>query len=156
MRSVNPSATSDSVEAIGHCVLCEESGGDIVWSNSLARVVNINDQDHPGFCRVILQRHVREMTDLTGDARAAIMRVVFAAELAQRRLLSPDKINLASFGNMVAHLHWHVIPRFTSDPHYPNPVWGNTTAGIARPLPDNYWQRFGEELNELLGPAAGA
>jgi diadenosine tetraphosphate (Ap4A) HIT family hydrolase len=39
-------------------------------------------------------------------------------------LLRPDKINLASLGNMVAHLHWHVIPRFADDPHFPQPIWG--------------------------------
>ena len=140
------------MKTTSHCVLCEESGGEITWSNTLARVVNVNDQDHPGFCRVILQRHVREMTDLADNERAAIMCIVLAVELVQRRLLSPEKINLASFGNMVAHLHWHVIPRFVSDPHYPNPVWGNRTAGTVRRLPENYWERFRDELNEILGP----
>jgi diadenosine tetraphosphate (Ap4A) HIT family hydrolase len=143
---------NSSVETVGHCILCEESGGEIVWANTLARVVNVKDQDHPGFCRVVLQRHVREMTDLSDNESVAVMRVVFAAERAQRRLLSPEKINLASFGNMVAHLHWHVIPRFAADPHYPNPVWGSRTGGTAQSLPENYWKRFSEELSESLGP----
>ena len=135
----------------GNCVLCEEDGGEIVWSNALARVVNVNDDDHPGFCRVILQRHVREMTDLPDSERGDLMRIVFAVEQVQRKLLSPEKINLASFGNMVAHVHWHVIPRFRSDPHYPAPVWGNRKAGSALPLPDNYWKQFGDELTRMLG-----
>ena len=37
---------------------------------------------------------------------------------------APAKINLATLGNMVAHVHWHVIPRFADDPHFPQPVWG--------------------------------
>jgi diadenosine tetraphosphate (Ap4A) HIT family hydrolase len=49
---------------------------------------------------------------------------VFALEAALRELLRPDKINLASLGNMTPHLHWHVIPRFRDDPHFPNPIWG--------------------------------
>jgi len=133
------------------CVLCEEDGGEIVWSNALARVVNVNDVDHPGFCRVILQRHVREMTDLTINERNELMRIVFAVEQVQRELLSPEKINIASFGNMVAHVHWHVIPRFESDPHYPNPVWGKSTSGNAMSLPENYWTHFWSELNKLAG-----
>ena len=137
----------------GNCVLCEEDGGEIVWSNALARVVNVNDDDHPGFCRVILQRHVREMTDLTDSERNELMRIVFAAEQAQRKLLSAEKINIASFGNMVAHVHWHVIPRFATDPHYPNPVWGSKTAGSAKALPENYWARFCSELNNMPGQA---
>ena len=71
---------NSSVETISRCVLCEEPGCETVWSTSVARVVNVNDQDHPGFCRVILQRHVREMTDLSDNECVAVMRVVFAAQ----------------------------------------------------------------------------
>lgn len=52
------------------------------------------------------------------------MHVVFAVESALRDLLHPDKINLASLGNATPHLHWHVIPRFRGDPHFPDPIWG--------------------------------
>ncbi len=51
------------------------------------------------------------------------MQVVFAAERALRQLMLPAKINLASLGNMTAHLHWHVIPRFADDMHFPGSVW---------------------------------
>lgn len=133
------------------CVLCDEPGGELIWSNATARVVNVKDEDHPAFCRVILQRHAREMTDLSDVERAEMMRIVFAAEQAQRRLLEPDKINLACFGNMVAHVHWHVIPRFRMDPHYPNPVWGSRTAGMPQALPAGYWVAFHEQLIAQLG-----
>ena len=133
------------------CALCAEAGGEIVWSDALARVVDVRDEDHPAFCRVVVQRHVREMTDLSESERAAVMRIVFAAERAQRTLLNPDKINIACFGNMVAHVHWHVIPRFRLDPHYPNPVWGSRTAGTPQALPDKYWARFRDELAAQLG-----
>ncbi|MGH6609869.1 MAG: HIT family protein, partial [Burkholderiaceae bacterium] len=43
---------------------------------------------------------------------------------AQREVLQPTKMNLASLGNMTPHLHWHVIPRFADDLHFPRPVWG--------------------------------
>lgn len=51
------------------------------------------------------------------------MRVVFATEQALRELMLPSKINLASLGNMVAHVHWHVIARFADDKHFPGSVW---------------------------------
>ena len=51
------------------------------------------------------------------------MRVVFAAECALRETMRPEKINLASLGNKVAHLHWHVIARFSDDKHFPGSVW---------------------------------
>lgn len=105
------------------CELCESPGGRILWRGPLVRVVAASEPHYPGFCRVVLERHVAEMTDLTEGERDTVMRTVYAVEAALRELMAPDKINLASLGNMVAHLHWHVIPRFRDDPHFPGPVW---------------------------------
>ena len=107
-----------------NCELCTAPGGEILWQNELCRVVLVEDADYPGFCRVILKRHVQEMTDLGAMGRVHFMAVVLAAEQAVRAVLAPDKINLASLGNVVPHLHWHVIPRFRGDRHFPNPIWG--------------------------------
>ena len=106
------------------CELCRSPGGTVVWEDDFCRVIEVADADYPGFCRVILQAHVREMTDLPAADRARLMNVVFAVEDALRRLYQPDKINLASFGNVVPHLHWHVIPRWQDDRHFPQPIWG--------------------------------
>ena len=106
------------------CELCEQTGGEVLWQDAACRVVLVADPDYPGFCRVIWNTHVREMTDLAEAARQHCMRVVCAVEQALRTVLKPHKINLASFGNMAPHLHWHVIPRFEDDPHFPNSVWG--------------------------------
>jgi diadenosine tetraphosphate (Ap4A) HIT family hydrolase len=63
------------------------------------------------------------MTDLSDDERLHLMEVVFAVESVLRELLTPEKINLASLGTLVPHIHWHVIPRYPDDPHYPQPIW---------------------------------
>jgi diadenosine tetraphosphate (Ap4A) HIT family hydrolase len=44
-------------------------------------------------------------------------------ERALRAVMQPHKINVASLGNLTPHLHWHVIPRYEDDPHFPRPVW---------------------------------
>ena len=106
------------------CELCNSAGGKTLWQDDLCRVVLVEDRDYPAFCRVILNRHASEMTDLDAATGQRLMRVVFAVEQALRELLQPAKINLASLGNVVAHLHWHVIPRFADDKHFPAPVWG--------------------------------
>lgn len=106
------------------CELCESDGGVLIWRGERCRVVHVAEAGYPGFCRAIWNAHVKEMTDLTEAERAGFMRVVFALEAALRKLLRPDKINLASLGNVTPHLHWHVIPRFRDDPHFPNPIWG--------------------------------
>ena len=106
------------------CPLCAEDGGTVLWRNAQLRVIRVNDPDYPGFCRIVWQAHVREMSDLAPAERQQLMAAVFAVESVIRELFAPDKINLASFGNMVPHLHWHVIPRWRDDRHFPEPVWG--------------------------------
>lgn len=105
------------------CELCQQPGGTLLWEDALCRVVRVNDPAYPGFCRVILKRHVKEMTDLDIAGRQQLMAVVFGVEAVVRALFHPDKVNLASFGNMVPHLHWHIIPRWRDDSHFPDPVW---------------------------------
>ena len=107
-----------------NCELCGKVGGTLLWEDALCRVVNVNDPDYVGFCRVILKRHVAEMTDLAHNEQLHVMRIVLAVEASLRRLYQPDKINLASLGNVTPHLHWHVIPRWHDDRHFPNPIWG--------------------------------
>jgi len=95
----------------------------VLWQNDLCRVVRVDEPDYPGFVRVILKRHAREMSDLATGEREALMAVVFAVEAAVRETMQPDKMNLASLGNMTPHVHWHVVPRFADDRHFPNPIW---------------------------------
>jgi diadenosine tetraphosphate (Ap4A) HIT family hydrolase len=106
------------------CPLCREAGGEIVYRHDRYRVVLVDDANYPGFCRVIWNDHTQEMTDLETSDRERLMAVVWQIETALRDVMQPDKINLASFGNMVPHLHWHVIARYADDMHFPNPVWG--------------------------------
>lgn len=105
------------------CELCSRTGGELLWQDERCRIVYVSEPGYPGFCRVIWGSHVKEMTDLSDDDRTHLMEVVFALEAVIREQLEPAKMNLASLGNVVAHLHWHVIPRFSDDPHFPQPIW---------------------------------
>ena len=95
----------------------------MLWRDEFCRIVLVDDADYPGFCRVVLERHVKEMTDLAPAERARLMNAVFATEAALRDVVLPRKVNLASLGNAVPHLHWHVIPRHGDDRHFPKPIW---------------------------------
>ena len=116
-------ANGDPVGDREDCALCREDGGVVLWRDGFCRVVAVDDSDYPGFCRVILERHAREMTDLAPDEQQHLMRVVLQVEAVLRDALAPDKVNLASLGNVVPHLHWHVIPRYRDDRHFPAPIW---------------------------------
>lgn len=76
------------------------------------------------------------MSDLPEPDQHRLMRVVFAVEATLRRLMQPEKINLASLGNVVPHVHWHVIPRFADDAHFPQAIWGALMrTGAQHPAP---------------------
>ena len=63
-------------------------------------------------------------------------------ERAIRRILQPVKVNLASLGNQVPHVHWHVIPRYSNDAHFPLPIWAPR-------------QRTVSEAHAVAAPRAG-
>jgi len=95
----------------------------LIWRDAGLSVVAVDEAEYPGFCRVVWNGHVKEMTDLAPAERARVMDVVWQVELAQREVMQPEKVNLASFGNMTPHVHWHVIPRYPDDAHFPHPTW---------------------------------
>lgn len=132
------------------CALCDSPGGDLLWRDEFCRVVLVDDPDYPGFCRVVLERHIKEMTDLAPAERTRFMNAVFATEAALRELLRPDKVNLASLGNVTQHLHWHVVPRHRSDRHFPRPIWAEPSRAKVpqRPAPDR--GALGQALKQRL------
>lgn len=109
-----------------HCPLCTQDGGLVLLRHPQFRVVRVQGPDAalaPGFYRVIWQAHVAEFSDLPDEDQILCMRAVSAVEQVVREHLKPTKVNLASLGNMVPHLHWHVVARFANDPHFPSPIW---------------------------------
>lgn len=123
------------------CELCADPGGDLLWEDESCRVVRVADaaaEAFPGFCRVVWRWHVAEMSSLAANDAQHLMNIVLATERAVRRIVRPDKINLASLGNVVPHLHWHVIPRWKDDSHFPSPIWAAAQRiGVTRPVPAN-------------------
>ena len=105
------------------CPLCEADGGLLIARTAHWRLVRADEAGFPAFYRVIWNRHAGEFSDLSDAERAECMAAVVQVETLIRRHLSPTKVNLASLGNVVPHVHWHVIARFDWDSHFPDPVW---------------------------------
>jgi len=114
------------------CPYCRNEVDQVIWNDGVTRVMYIDDAPFVGWCRVIWHAHATELTDLTEVERNRLMRTVFAVETGLRKLLSPAKINLASMGTAMPHVHWHIVPRFVDDTHFPDPVW----AAAKRPPSD--------------------
>lgn len=129
-----------------NCALCTETISELLWQDDFCRVVLLNDADYPGYCRVELLAHVKEMTDLPIHQRSQLMKVVCVVEQAIRDVLQPSKINLASLGNKTPHLHWHVVPRYENDKHFPNSHWGEA-------MRENTYSALSEETKASLKTA---
>ncbi len=111
------------------CVLCDSDGGVLLHRAADWRLVRTDDTpSHPVFYRLIWNRHVAEFSDLSEAERSDCMDAVARIERALRTALQAAdlpvrKINLASLGNMVPHLHWHLVARFAEDAQFPAPLW---------------------------------
>jgi diadenosine tetraphosphate (Ap4A) HIT family hydrolase len=121
MNVMNPNTALD-------CTLCGPLQGVLIVEHASLRVIRAEsaaEADYPAFYRVVWRAHVRELSDLSAGDLALCMRAVVAVERSLREQLSPAplKINIASLGNLVPHLHWHIIARYAWDAHWPKPVW---------------------------------
>ena len=130
------------------CPICAAQNEEILLQTPNLRVIAVhNEANAPAFCRVIWQHHVAEMTDLQPAERAELMDVVYKVEAAMRQVFQPEKINLASLGNVVPHLHWHVIARFKDDACFPAPIWAAATRQAVFRLPENWSNQVKHILN---------
>ena len=129
------------------CPLCTRTPDPPAWltvcGDERLQIVRVLDApDFPAYYRVIWRRHVAELSELSPAERAHCMEAVVTVEQVLRDALAPTKINLAALGNLVPHLHWHVIARFSNDSHFPQPIWGErqrmpqppVLQGLAQPL----------------------
>lgn len=143
------------------CPLCSNPGGELLWQDDLCRVVLIAHGDEayfPGYCRVIWNAHIGEMSDLTASQAQHLMNIVVRVEHVLRQTVQADKINLASLGNMTPHVHWHIIPRWRDDSHFPASTWAAALRPICpkQELTQEQWRQLGMQLasrlqNELPG-----
>jgi diadenosine tetraphosphate (Ap4A) HIT family hydrolase len=124
---------------LSDCPYCRNTTDQVIWSDGVTRVMYIDDAPFVGWCRVIWHAHALEMTDLSETERNRLMRTVYAVETGLRKLLLPAKINLASMGTAMPHVHWHIVPRFPDDTHFPDPVWSSAKrAPSGRTVPPDF------------------
>lgn len=90
----------------------------------LSRLLLMDDARHPWLILVPRIAGARELMDLDGGDRAALLDEITAVSRTLETLLRPDKLNVGALGNVVAQLHVHVIARYADDANWPQPVWG--------------------------------
>lgn len=114
------------------------------WPLSQVRVVN--DANYPWFLLVPRVNGVSEAIDLDDDDQQQLWRESTFLSYWLKAEYRPDKLNLAMIGNKVPQLHWHHIARSSSDPAWPDPVWGKFAA---RPLAEQEVVRLQQIFAEL-------
>jgi len=91
---------------------------------TLSRLLLMNNKNFPWLILVPRKQNLKEIIDLRTDDRTILMEEICLASEQLRALFKPDKINVASLGNLVPQLHIHVIARYLTDSAWPAPVWG--------------------------------
>ena len=119
--------TGDGTPGAAHpCSVC--SGR---WPASVDRIAELSegtvylhtDQFFPGWSVLVLRRHAIELFDLEQGERARLIEDVNDVARALKQAFDARKVNYALFGNLVPHIHWHLIPRLAEDPAPREPVF---------------------------------
>jgi len=108
------------------CVMCNRWQDDAdlrICETEHAFVVLNRDQFFPGYSLLFTREHVTELFHLDPHMRQALMEDVSRIAAALDKAFNPSKINYELLGNMVPHMHWHLVPRFSDDPLWPRPIW---------------------------------
>lgn len=112
-------------------------------------VVLNRDQFFPGYTVLFTRRQVTELFHLEQSVRSALMEEVSMVAKALSTTFNSAKINYELLGNMVPHIHWHIVPRFISEPLWPRPIWAAEHDQLLL-TPGEYRQRIGTIRKALL------
>lgn len=80
-------------------------------------------QFHRGYCLLVLKAHVRELHELGAEAQAALFRELMEAGRAVAEAFGPWKMNYSCYGNVDPHVHWHLFPRYDTEPDHLGHPW---------------------------------
>jgi len=76
-----------------------------------------------GYCVLVFKSHVRELHDLEQEIQKELFGELMSAGKAVYEAFQPWKMNYSCYGNQVPHIHWHIFPRYESDPDHLNQPW---------------------------------
>lgn len=94
-------------------------------------LVLADNQTCKGWCILLLKDHVEHMAELSEARQELLWRDVARTAEAIRAEFGPVRINYECLGNLMHHIHWHVIPRHADDPDPKNPVWLRSKADLS-------------------------
>ena len=104
---------------------------DFVAALSVSSLYLWKNQTYRGHCQLVFDpRHVTRVDGLSADEWRRLSEDLFKAQAAIVTTVRPDHINTESLGNIVPHLHWHIVPRYRGDPRWGSPIWPTSLADM--------------------------
>lgn len=88
-------------------------------------VVLGDSQQYHGYTLLICKNHTDELHKLEPKFRQKFLKEMSTVAEAVYRSFKPKKLNYELLGNTAPHLHWHIFPRYNTDPNPNKPVWLN-------------------------------
>lgn len=85
--------------------------------------VEVENSEIP-WLKIFSKSKEKEFSACDARTQAEIFRLLLLIEKEMLAYFKPDKINIASFGNMLPEVHWHIMARFKNDSYFPEPMWG--------------------------------
>jgi diadenosine tetraphosphate (Ap4A) HIT family hydrolase len=134
-----------------NCQMCRrwEDDADLRIAELKYSYVILNrDQFFPGYTLMFTKTHVTELFHLDKEIRTGLMEEVSQVAGALYSVFNPAKINYELLGNMVPHIHWHIVPRFVTEPLWPRPIWAEAHDELLL-APDTYQHRI-EKIRSVL------
>jgi len=94
----------------------------IIYENENIKI-EVEKSEIP-WLKIFTKTPYKEMSEVPSELKFEIYYLLDIIEKEMIAYYNPTKINIASFGNYMPHVHWHIMARFTEDSHYPEPMWG--------------------------------
>jgi len=121
-----------------------------IYENTIVRV-EVEASEVP-WLKVLTQREHKEFSECSTQEKSAIFEALDVIEKEMLAYYQPTKINIASFGNYMPIVHWHIMARFENDSYFPEPMWGTKQREGTLKLPsfETFYSRVARVLTERL------
>ena len=106
----------------------------IIYENKTIKI-EIEESEIPWF-KIFTQEPYKEMSEVPAEIKFEIYDLLNIIEKEMIAYYNPKKINIASFGNYMPHVHWHIMARFEEDSYFPEPMWGTKQREATLELPN--------------------
>ncbi|HZP46435.1 MAG TPA: HIT family protein [Candidatus Binataceae bacterium] len=145
-------------ETVAPCGICatlarirRRESADLVAELPRSFLILGDQQFYRGYCILLAKRHVSELFLMPHGEAHELFDELLATARAINRVVAPLKLNYECLGNLEPHVHWHVLPRFASDPRCREPVWVRPEAERRVGLADGDRRELIEKVRAELG-----